>query len=219
MYGRDRNMKGNDGLKQQWESLHRGTKSKIQSIKRMIEKKVPYEEILGKKWYGQEETKLLWFQKFDAVKFFTDEELKALNFDVKVEEKNEDTKEDHVVLEGQPALEVSEVEVPLPTLDFNDADTMLDTINKMNDAQRLGFVSSPQFIKQLITMMVDYKENKAREVLSVPDECRNEPVIVRSMRVSEKFYDAFSEVCKENNITLTVGLNLALLEFAEKYKK
>ena len=226
MFRRDRNMRDKVDLTQQWEDLHRGTKSKIESIKQLIQKNVPYEQILGKKWYGQEERKQQWFEKFDAAKFFTDEELKALKIDVKVEEKKEDTKEDQVVLEGQPALEVSsEVEIPKesmnlpPTLDFTDVDTMIDTVNKMNDSQRLGFVSSPQFIKHLLTMMVDYKESKAREVLSVPDECRTEPVIVKSIRVSDKFYDAFTDVCKENNITITVGLNCALMEFAKKYKK
>lgn len=197
-----------DGQSLAWEKLHEGTKGKIKSIKDMIAKKKSYKAILNAKWLGQEEKKEAWFEKFNAAMFFTPDELKALN--MKVEE--DQVEEDLVKQDSEDLI--------LPgTFEAAEVDSILAAIPKMSDTQRLSFISNPVFLEKIVRMMVDYKESKSRQVLSVPDECRTAPVIVRSMRVSEQFYDAFSEVCKANNITLTVGLNLALLEFAEKYKK
>lgn len=213
-----------------WFGLHKATQNKIDSVKKMIQKKTPYSKILSSKWVGNESAKKDWFAKFDAYQFFTNDELMYLNmesFIKKEEEKPTCVEEDQVSPEEKAAPEtqvdtpeIANVETSIPdTLDLSNIDSMLDLVGKMNDTQRLQFVSSPLFINNVIKMLADYKEGKAREVLVVPDECRTEPVIVRSMRVSDKFYQAFSEVCNDNNITITIGLNCALLEFVKKYKK
>ncbi len=212
-----------------WESLHKGTKTKIESIKEMIKEGAPYKEILSSKWLGKESNKEEWFEKFDAIHFFSVDDLLYLNMEkfipkewLEQRKKEEEQKnQEHQEHQENQETDASVVDAQsfIPTLDFTDIDSMMSTISTMNDAQRMQFISSPLFIKNLIQMLADYQASKQREILSVPDICRTEPVITRSMRVSDRFYQDFSDVCKDNSITLTVGLNCALLEFVKKYKK
>ena len=90
------------------------------------------------------------------------------------------------------------------------------TIANMTRKDRENFLLSDIVIEKLLNLL----NNNIKENIEIPKELRNlEDLKIQNVRVSAAIYKEFSNLCRENNVTITDATNLMFTEFIEKYKK
>ena len=90
------------------------------------------------------------------------------------------------------------------------------TIANMSRKDRENFLLSDIVIEKLLNLL----NNNIKENIEIPKELRNlEDLKIQNVRVSAAIYKEFSNLCKENNVTITDATNLMFTEFINKYKK
>lgn len=90
------------------------------------------------------------------------------------------------------------------------------TIANMSRKDRENFLLSDLVIEKLLNLL----NNNIKENIEIPKELRNlEDLKIQNVRVSAAIYKEFSNLCKENNVTITDATNLMFTEFINKYKK
>ena len=90
------------------------------------------------------------------------------------------------------------------------------TIANMSRKDRENFLLSDIVIEKLLNLL----NNNIKENIEIPKELRNlQDLKIQNVRVSAAIYKVFSNLCKENNVTITDATNLMFTEFINKYKK
>lgn len=90
------------------------------------------------------------------------------------------------------------------------------TIANMTRKDRENFLLSDIVIEKLLNLL----NNSIKENIEIPKELRNlQDLKIQNVRVSAAIYKEFSNLCKENNVTITDATNLMFTEFINKYKK
>lgn len=90
------------------------------------------------------------------------------------------------------------------------------TIANMSRKDRENFLLSDLVIEKLLNLL----NNTIKENIEIPKELRNlEDLKIQNVRVSAAIYKEFSNLCRENNVTITDATNLMFTEFINKYKK
>lgn len=90
------------------------------------------------------------------------------------------------------------------------------TIANMSRKDRENFLLSDIVIEKLLNLL----NNNIRENIEIPKELRNlQDLKIQNVRVSSAIYKEFSNLCRENNVTITDATNLMFTEFINKYKK
>lgn len=90
------------------------------------------------------------------------------------------------------------------------------TIANMSRKDRENFLLSDIVIEKLLNLL----NNSIKENIEIPKELRNlQDLKIQNVRVSATIYKEFSNLCKENNVTITDATNLMFTEFINKYKK
>ena len=90
------------------------------------------------------------------------------------------------------------------------------TIANMSRKDRENFLLSDLVIEKLLNLL----NNSIKENIEIPKELRNlQDLKIQNVRVSAAIYKEFSNLCKENNVTITDATNLMFTEFINKYKK
>lgn len=90
------------------------------------------------------------------------------------------------------------------------------TIANMTRKDRENFLLSDIVIEKLLNLL----NNSIKENIEIPKALRNlQDLKIQNVRVSAAIYKEFSNLCRENNVTITDATNLMFTEFIEKYKK
>lgn len=90
------------------------------------------------------------------------------------------------------------------------------TIANMSRKDRENFLLSDIVIEKLLNLL----NNNIKENIEIPKELRNlQDLKIQNVRVSAAIYKVFSNLCRENNVTITDATNLMFQEFINKYKK
>lgn len=90
------------------------------------------------------------------------------------------------------------------------------TIANMSRKDRENFLLSDIVIEKLLNLL----NNNIKENIEIPKELRNlQDLKIQNVRVSSAIYKEFSNLCRENNVTITDATNLMFTEFINKYKK
>ena len=90
------------------------------------------------------------------------------------------------------------------------------TIANMSRKDRENFLLSDIVIEKLLNLL----NNTIKENIEIPKELRNlQDLKIQNVRVSAAIYKVFSNLCRENNVTITDATNLMFQEFINKYKK
>lgn len=90
------------------------------------------------------------------------------------------------------------------------------TIANMSRKDRENFLLSDIVIEKLLNLL----NNSIKENIEIPKELRNlQDLKIQNVRVSAAIYKVFSNLCRENNVTITDATNLMFQEFINKYKK
>ena len=90
------------------------------------------------------------------------------------------------------------------------------TISNMTKKDRENFLLSDAVIGKLLNLL----NNSIRENIEIPKELRNlQDLKIQNVRVSAAIYKEFSNLCRENNVTITDATNFMFQEFINKYKK
>ena len=90
------------------------------------------------------------------------------------------------------------------------------TIANMSRKDRENFLLSDIVIEKLLNLL----NNNIKENIEIPKELRNlQDLKIQNVRVSAAIYKVFSNLCRENNVTITDATNLMFTEFINKYKK
>lgn len=90
------------------------------------------------------------------------------------------------------------------------------TIANMTRKDRENFLLSDIVIEKLLNLL----NNSIKENIEIPKELRNlQDLKIQNVRVSAAIYKEFSNLCRENNVTITDATNLMFKEFINKYKK
>ena len=90
------------------------------------------------------------------------------------------------------------------------------TIANMSRKDRENFLLSDIVIEKLLNLL----NNPIKENIEIPKELRNlQDLKIQNVRVSAAIYKVFSNLCRENNVTITDATNLMFQEFINKYKK
>lgn len=90
------------------------------------------------------------------------------------------------------------------------------TIANMSRKDRENFLLSDIVIEKLLNLL----NNNIKEDIEIPKELRNlQDLKIQNVRVSAAIYKEFSNLCRENNVTITDATNLMFQEFINKYKK
>lgn len=90
------------------------------------------------------------------------------------------------------------------------------TITNMSRKDRENFLLSDIVIEKLLNLL----NNTIKENIEIPKELRNlQDLKIQNVRVSAAIYKVFSNLCRENNVTITDATNLMFQEFINKYKK
>lgn len=90
------------------------------------------------------------------------------------------------------------------------------TIANMTRKDRENFLLSDIVIEKLLNLL----NNSIKENIEIPKELRNlQDLKIQNVRVSAAIYKEFSNLCRENNVTITDATNLMFTEFINKYKK
>ena len=90
------------------------------------------------------------------------------------------------------------------------------TIANMSRKDRENFLLSDIVIEKLLNLL----NNNIKEDIEIPKELRNlQDLKIQNVRVSAAIYKEFSNLCRENNVTITDATNFMFQEFINKYKK
>lgn len=90
------------------------------------------------------------------------------------------------------------------------------TIANMSRKDRENFLLSDIVIEKLLNLL----NNSIKENIEIPKGLRNlQDLKIQNVRVSAAIYKVFSNLCRENNVTITDATNLMFQEFIDKYKK
>lgn len=90
------------------------------------------------------------------------------------------------------------------------------TIANMSRKDRENFLLSDIVIEKLLNLL----NNNIKENIEIPKGLRNlQDLKIQNVRVSAAIYKVFSNLCRENNVTITDATNLMFQEFIDKYKK
>lgn len=90
------------------------------------------------------------------------------------------------------------------------------TIANMTRKDRENFLLSDIVIEKLLNLL----NNSIKENIEIPKELRNlQDLKIQNVRVSAAIYKEFSNLCRENNVTITDATNLMFTDFINKYKK
>lgn len=175
------------------------TAEKIKNIKGDISSGKEIKEIV-KKYFTNSKNKLhKWLDTNQS--HFNGEELAYLEYVINAEEVEE------VITEKKDIT---------PEEERNLIATTNLTIANMSRKDRENFLLSDIVIEKLLNLL----NNNIRENIEIPKELRNlQDLKIQNVRVSAAIYKVFSNLCKENNVTITDATNLMFQEFINKYKK
>ena len=120
---------------------------------------------------------------------------------------------EYVINAGEVIIEKKDI---TPEEERNLIATTNLTIANMSRKDRENFLLSDIVIEKLLNLL----NNNIKENIEIPKELRNlEDLKIQNVRVSAAIYKEFSNLCKENNVTITDATNLMFTEFINKYKK
>ena len=120
---------------------------------------------------------------------------------------------EYVINAGEVIIEKKDI---TPEEERNLIATTNLTIANMSRKDRENFLLSDIVIEKLLNLL----NNSIKENIEIPKELRNlEDLKIQNVRVSAAIYKEFSNLCKENNVTITDATNLMFTEFINKYKK
>ena len=172
------------------------TAEKIKNIKNDIGAGKEIKEIV-KKYFTNSKNKLhRWLDNNQS--HFNGEELAYLEY---------------VINAGEVIIEKKDI---TPEEERNLIATTNLTIANMSRKDRENFLLSDLVIEKLLNLL----NNNIKENIEIPKELRNlEDLKIQNVRVSAAIYKEFSNLCKENNVTITDATNLMFTEFINKYKK
>lgn len=95
-------------------------------------------------------------------------------------------------------------------------------IREMDDLQRENFLKS-DIVLQKIFDLVNGKiaSEEIKDInLTIPLELKHlEDTTIKNIRVSNNFYSEFTNICKENGISIVDATNYMFKTFIDKYKK
>lgn len=90
-------------------------------------------------------------------------------------------------------------------------------VSNLTRKERENIVFSDIIIEKLLKL-IQGEEEKA--LIEIPKELRNlQDLKIQNVRVSAAIYKEFSNLCRENNVTITDATNFMFQEFINKYKK
>lgn len=120
---------------------------------------------------------------------------------------------EYVINAGEVIIEKKDI---TPEEERNLIATTNLTIANMTRKDRENFLLSDIVIEKLLNLL----NNSIKENIEIPKELRNlQDLKIQNVRVSAAIYKVFSNLCKENNVTITDATNLMFTEFINKYKK
>lgn len=120
---------------------------------------------------------------------------------------------EYVINAGEVIIEKKDI---TPEEERNLIATTNLTIANMTRKDRENFLLSDIVIEKLLNLL----NNSIKENIEIPKELRNlQDLKIQNVRVSAAIYKEFSNLCRENNVTITDATNLMFTEFIEKYKK
>ena len=175
------------------------TLEKIKNIKNDIGAGKELKDIL-KKYFTNSKNKLhKWLETNQNQ--FTGEELKYLEYVIAAEVITEDTD-----ITPKPKENTSMV-----------TNTSNIVVSNLTRKERENIVFSNIIIEKLLKLIQGEEE---KSLIEIPKELRNlQDLKIQNVRVSAAIYKEFSNLCKENNVTITDATNLMFREFIDKYKK
>ncbi|MEX6495104.1 hypothetical protein [Fusobacterium animalis] len=173
------------------------TAEKIKNIKNDIGARKEIKEIV-KKYFTNSKNKLhRWLDNNQS--HFNGEELAYLEYVINAGE---------VITEKEDITPAEEERNLIATTNL--------TIANMSRKDRENFLLSDIVIEKLLNLL----NNSIKENIEIPKELRNlQDLKIQNVRVSAAIYKEFSNLCKENNVTITDATNLMFTEFINKYKK
>ena len=176
------------------------TAEKIKNIKGDISSGKEIKEIV-KKYFTNSKNKLhKWLDTNQS--HFNGEELAYLEYVINATEVEE------VITEKKDITPAEEERNLIATTNL--------TIANMSRKDRENFLLSDIVIEKLLNLL----NNNIRENIEIPKELRNlQDLKIQNVRVSAAIYKEFSNLCRENNVTITDATNLMFKEFINKYKK
>lgn len=179
---------------------------KIEELRVLMAEKKTVREIINIK-FGESEHRLEdWLDKHHSK--LTQEELNYFGYKIKPE-----------VVEN---VEV-EKDVPskVPAL-AGEPNYISIKIREMDDLQRENFLKS-DIVLQKIFDLVNGKiaSEEIKDInLTIPLELKHlEDTTIKNIRVSNNFYSEFTNICKENGISIVDATNYMFKTFIDKYKK
>lgn len=120
---------------------------------------------------------------------------------------------EYVINAGEVIIEKKDI---TPEEERNLIATTNLTIANMTRKDRENFLLSDIVIEKLLNLL----NNSIKENIEIPKELRNlQDLKIQNVRVSAAIYKVFSNLCRENNVTITDATNLMFQEFIDKYKK
>lgn len=120
---------------------------------------------------------------------------------------------EYVINAGEVIIEKKDI---TPEEERNLIATTNLTIANMSRKDRENFLLSDIVIEKLLNLL----NNSIKENIEIPKELRNlQDLKIQNVRVSAAIYKVFSNLCRENNVTITDATNLMFQEFIDKYKK
>lgn len=172
------------------------TAEKIKNIKNDIGAGKEIKEIV-KKYFTNSKNKLQkWLDTNQS--HFSGEELAYLEY---------------VINAGEVIIEKKDI---TPEEERNLIATTNLTIANMSRKDRENFLLSDIVIEKLLNLL----NNNIKEDIEIPKELRNlQDLKIQNVRVSAAIYKEFSNLCRENNVTITDATNFMFQEFINKYKK
>ena len=173
------------------------TAEKIKNIKGDISSGKEIKEIV-KKYFTNSKNKLhKWLDTNQS--YFSGEELAYLEYVINAGE---------VITEKKDITPAEEERNLIATTNL--------TIANMSRKDRENFLLSDIVIEKLLNLL----NNSIKENIEIPEELRNlQDLKIQNVRVSAAIYKVFSNLCRENNVTITDATNLMFQEFIDKYKK
>lgn len=179
---------------------------KIEELRDLMAEKKTVREIINIK-FGESEHRLEdWLDKFHSK--LTQEELNYLGYTIKPEVV-EDTEVQKDIPSKVPAL-------------AGEPNYISIKIREMDDLQRENFLKS-DIVLQKIFDLVNGKiaSEEIKDInLTIPLELKHlEDTTIKNIRVSNNFYSEFTNICKENGISIVDATNYMFKTFIDKYKK
>ena len=179
---------------------------KIEELRVLMAEKKTVREIINIK-FGESKYRLKdWLKKNHSK--LTQDELSYLNYTIEPE-----------VVEN---IEVKkDVPTKVPAL-AGEPNYISIKIREMDDLQRENFLKS-DIVLQKIFDLVNGKiaSEEIKDInLTIPLELKHlEDTTIKNIRVSNNFYSEFTNICKENGISIVDATNYMFKTFIDKYKK